>query len=48
MGDEKTVERIARPVEWQSMANYRCQRDAATVNLLENFNPVRFQCQELR
>jgi hypothetical protein len=43
MGDEKTVERVASPVEWQSMANYRFQRDVATVNLSENFKPVRFQ-----
>jgi hypothetical protein len=27
MGDEKAVEWIASPVEWQSMANYGCQRD---------------------
>ena len=27
MGDEKAVERVASPVEWQSMANYGCQRD---------------------
>jgi hypothetical protein len=27
MGNEKTIERVASPVEWQSMAYYGCQRD---------------------
>jgi len=40
---ETAEEGIGSPVEWQSMANYRFQRDVATVNLSENFKPVRFQ-----
>jgi len=27
MGDEKAIERVASPVEWQSMTNYGHQRD---------------------